>query len=77
MCKKPNLLTLFKEKLMQYLHYLKSKKVIITLNNFQKEYYSEPFVTCVKSSDGKEDHTVAIYTGLIFDGNFSHALLFV
>ena len=74
MCKEPNLLTLFKRKLMQYLHYLKSKKVTITLNNFQEESYSEPIVISVKGSNGKEDHMVAIYTGLIYDRNFSHAV---
>ena len=33
-----------------------------------------PLITCVRASDGKEDHTVTIYKNWIFDGNFSHAL---
>ena len=74
MCKKPNLIKIFKEKLMQYLHYLKSKNVTIDLNSLQDKYYSEPIVTCVKGSNGKEDHTAAIYTWRMFDGNFNHAI---
>ena len=31
-------------------------------------------ITCLRASDGKEDHTVTIYKNWIFDGNFSHAL---
>jgi hypothetical protein len=34
-----------------------------------------PIVTCLAGSDSKEDHTVCIYKGWIFDGNFDNALV--
>lgn len=35
---------------------------------------SIPIITCLRASNGKEDHTVTIYNDWIFDGNFSNAL---
>ena len=39
-----------------------------------EEYYYYPIVTCIEGSDGKKDHTVTIYKGQIFDGNFRNVL---
>jgi hypothetical protein len=74
LCKHPNALVLFKEKLFEMSRQLKCTNVKITLEDLHGKLFYKPVVTCVKGDDGKEDHTIVIYKGYIFDGNFTHAL---
>jgi len=53
---------------------LKSKEIAANISLLQNELRHFPVITCVKGSDGKEDHSIAIYSGWIFDANFTHAL---
>jgi hypothetical protein len=53
---------------------LSSEKVSLEIESLHEEYYYLPVVTYLKGLDGKDDHTVTIYKGLIFDGNFTNAL---
>ena len=40
---------------------------------FEETHYF-PIITFLEGSNGKKDHTIAIYKGLIFNGNFKNAL---
>lgn len=46
----------------------------IQYKQLENEYFALPILTCLKESEGKEDHTVAIYKGWIYDGHFPNAL---
>src|SRR5688572_32624037 len=52
----------------------KLKKVNYCQMDIDKIDPEIPIITCLRASNGKEDHTVTIYNNWIFDGNFSHAL---
>ena len=54
---------------------LKCVNIKLSMGDFlQSNLYQNPVITCVKGSDGKVDHTIAIFQGLIFDGNFTLAI---
>ena len=65
-------------KFQQFLNGLSTKlccsKVNLEFAHLESVYMNLPIVTCLKGGDGKEDHTVAIYKGWIYDGNFPCAL---
>ena len=73
-CTDPKALTIFKTNLLKLSTLLKCTNVNVTTNDIHVRHYNVPILTCVKSDDNKEDHTIVIYQGYIFDGNFSHAL---
>ena len=74
LCQYPNALVLFKEKLLEMSKMLKYTNAKLTLEDLHGRLFRKPVVTCVKGDNNKEDHTIVIYKGYIFDGNFSHAL---
>ena len=74
LCLSPKALPTFKAKLMELSSKLKCTNIKITMEELQTKLYLKPVVTCVKGSDGKQDHTIAIFRGLIYDGNFTHAI---
>ena len=74
LCQYPNALSMFKNKLLELSTRLKCTNVKITLQDLQGRFFHTPVVTCVKGDDTKSDHTIVVYKGYIFDGNFSHAL---
>jgi len=53
---------------------LKLQKIDYSHQNFKKINPEIPIITCLRASNGKEDHTVTIYKNWIFDGNFIQAL---
>jgi hypothetical protein len=53
---------------------LKMQKIDYTRISIDAINPDLPIVTCVVGNDCKEDHTVCIYKGWIFDGNFKNAL---
>jgi len=57
-----------------YSNMLKLKQVNYSQMDIGKIDPCIPIITCLRASNGKEDHTVTIYNNWIFDGNFSHAL---
>ncbi|HEY9300870.1 MAG TPA: hypothetical protein VIQ31_31800, partial [Phormidium sp.] len=72
---KPDAQKLFKEYLLKLSPLLKVKNLKnLTVEMLKTTYFDNAVITCIKGSDGKEDHSISIYNGWIFDGTFSHAL---
>ena len=72
---RPDAMHLFKEFLVTLSGLLKHKNLVqLEISQLSSDFYNQAVVTCIKGSDGKEDHTIAIYSGWIFDGTFTHAL---
>lgn len=69
-----NVWTIFNAFLVKLSPYLQCVKINSELESLQEEHFFTPVITCLKGSDGKMDHTVTIYKGLVFDGNFPYAL---
>ena len=76
LCQPPQALSLFKTKLVKLTRYPKCANIQLSIGDLESKLFSQPVVTCVKGSDGKVDHTITIFQGYIFDGNFTHALPF-
>ena len=53
---------------------LHTKKIGVDYNQLLSEFYDFPICTGLEGSDGKRDHMVTIYKGMIFDGNFDHPI---
>ena len=49
--------------LMEMSANLKSKEIVVNISLLQNKLRHFPVITCVKGSDGKEDHSIAIYSG--------------
>ena len=56
--------------------HLLNQRFDLRLDHLPDNFETCAVLTCLKGSDGKEDHTVAIYNNLVFDGNFAFALPF-
>jgi hypothetical protein len=53
---------------------LNAKRKIADTFNILEHKKCGPILACIRGSDGKEDHCVAVYDRWIFDTNFEQAL---
>ena len=65
---------MFQEKLCSFDKKLKLQKTKLQLDNVLQGKITCPIITCLRGSDFKENHSVAIYNNWIHDGNFNMAL---
>ena len=72
--KTTNIWESFQEKLISYSTSLKLQRTNKNIKCCLENGSDVPFITCLRGSDYKEDHTVSIYQKWIFDGNFETAL---
>ena len=72
--KRTNYWTLFQEKLCSFDKKLKLQGIQLQLDNVLQRKITCPIITCLRGSDFKENHSVAIYNNWIYDGNFNMAL---
>ena len=66
----PKVWGLFHEFLNKLSPNLHTQKIELDYSDLESKYYNLAVLTCLKDNQGKEDHTVAIYKGWIYDGNF-------
>src|SRR5688572_5639985 len=69
----PRVLGLFNEFINKLSPNLHTKKIELSYCNLEDNYYNLAVLTCLIDNQGKEDHTVAIYKGWIYDGNLLKA----
>ena len=48
---------------------LSSRWIKLKYEDLFRQYHYNPLITNVKGSDGKKDHSIGIYQGMIFDSN--------
>ena len=55
---------------------LYNKGIKLKFEDLSRNYYYNPLITNVKGSDGKKDHSIGIYNGMIFDSNVEYPMKF-
>ena len=59
--------------MLEYLSMLKFNNTGLDISSIEDEYFTFLVATCVRGFDGKENHTMVVFTSCIFDGNSTHA----